>query len=58
VKPIDQPAFDIGKQLLTVVDLAEVQHMTLHHATTAHATVLNYAEGAVLLAVLPANLGA
>src|SRR5208282_5383204 len=46
------------RQLLRGIDLPEIQHVPLHHATTAHALVLNKAPGAVLLAVLPANLSA
>jgi hypothetical protein len=45
-------------QFLRGVDLPQIQHVSLHHAPTAHALVLDKAPGAVLLAVLPANLGA
>src|SRR5688500_4938378 len=45
-------------ELLRVVDLAQIQNMTLHHAPAADPAGLHNAEGPVLLAVLPANLGA
>jgi hypothetical protein len=43
------------RQLLRRVDLAEIQHRTLHDPPTAHAAVLDKAPVAVFLAVLPAN---
>src|SRR5580765_2174507 len=43
------------RQLLRVVDLAEVKHMPLHHAPVSHALVLDNAEVAVLLAILLPN---
>ncbi|MBV8936128.1 MAG: hypothetical protein JO095_10015 [Alphaproteobacteria bacterium] len=42
--------------LLAVVDLAQIQHMALHHPAAGNAPVLDDAEIAMLLAVLPANL--
>jgi hypothetical protein len=43
------------RQLLRVIDLAEVEHMPLHYAPVGHALVLDNAEVAVLLAVLLPN---
>ncbi len=43
-------------QLLVVVDLAQIQHVALHHPTAGRALVLHHGVGAVLLAVLSANL--
>jgi hypothetical protein len=43
------------RQLLRVIDLAEVEHMPLHYAPVGHALVLDNAEIAVLLAVLLPN---
>src|SRR6266511_3352906 len=40
---------------LAVVDLAQIEHMPLHHASLADALALNNAPVAVLLAVLLAN---
>jgi hypothetical protein len=45
-------------QFLRGVDLAEIQHVSLNNTPAADALVLDKAPGAVLLAVLPANLGA
>ena len=42
---------------LTVVDLAQVQHLTLHHAIVEVADVLHHAPVTVFLAVLEAPLG-
>ena len=43
---------------LAVVDLAQVQHLALHHAPAAHAHVLHHAPVAVLLAVFEPFLAA
>jgi hypothetical protein len=43
-------------QLLRVVDLAEIQHLPLHHAPAGYTLVLDHAEVAVLLTVLLPNL--
>ncbi len=42
--------------LLTVVDLAQVQHLTLHRPPARHPAVLHDAPAAMLLTVLAANL--
>jgi hypothetical protein len=41
---------------LIVVDLAQIEHVSLHSPTAGYAAVLDDAPVAVLLAVLPANL--
>src|SRR6202022_489830 len=46
------------RQFLRVVDLAQVQHVPLHHSPAADPRVLDNAPVAVLLAILPANLAA
>jgi hypothetical protein len=46
------------RQFLRGVDLAQIQHVPLQHASAAHALVLDKAPVAVLLAVLLANRGA
>ena len=46
------------RQLLRVVDLAEIQHVPLHHAPAAEPRVLDNAPIAVLLAILPASFAA
>src|SRR5467141_4339506 len=46
------------RQFLRVVDLAEVQHVPLHHAPPGDPRVLDNAPVAVLLAILPANFAA
>jgi hypothetical protein len=46
------------RQFLGVVDLAQVQHMPLHHAPTGDPRVLDNAPIAVLLAILPADFAA
>jgi hypothetical protein len=46
------------RQFLRIVDLAEVQHVALHHPPTGYARVPNNAPAAVLLAILPANFRA
>jgi hypothetical protein len=46
------------RQFLRVVDLAQVQHVPLHHAPTADPRVLDNAPIAVLLAILPVNFAA
>jgi hypothetical protein len=43
------------RQLLRVIDLAQIQHMPLHHASADHTFVLDNAEVAMLLPVLPPN---
>jgi hypothetical protein len=40
---------------LRVVDLAQVQHVPLHHAPPGDPRILDNAPVAVLLAILPAN---
>ena len=52
---LDRPA---PRRPLAVVDLAEVQHLALHHPAVRAAAVLHHAPVAVLLAVLEASLGA
>jgi hypothetical protein len=44
------------RQLLGAVDLAQVQHVPLHHAATGDTRVLDNAPVAMLLAILPAVL--
>ena len=46
------------RRALAIVDLAEIEHLPLHHPTVAAAAVLDHAPVAVLLAVLEASLGA
>jgi hypothetical protein len=41
--------------LLRIVDLAQIQHVPLHHASSADRRVLDNAPLAVLLPILPAN---
>jgi len=43
-------------QFLRVVDLAQVQHVPLHHAPAADPRVFDNAPVAMLFAILPANL--
>jgi hypothetical protein len=43
------------RQLLGIIDLAQIEYVPLHHASAGHTLVLDNAEVAVLLAVLPAN---
>jgi hypothetical protein len=51
-----EPRFELA--LLRVVDLAQVQHVPLHHAPSGGPIVLDNAPVAMLLAILPANLAA
>src|SRR5260370_10684685 len=51
----DRPA---PRQFLRVVDLAQVQHVPLRHASPGDPRVLDNAPVAVLLAILPANFAA
>jgi len=44
------------RQLLRIVDLAQLQHVALHHAAVGNPRVFNNAPVAMLLAILPANL--
>src|SRR5208283_2345466 len=46
------------RKLLRIVDLAQIQHVTLHNPPAADAPVLHNAESPVLLAVPPPNLRA
>jgi hypothetical protein len=46
------------RRLLRIVDLAQVQHVPLHHAPSGHPRVLNNAPVAVLLAILVASFEA
>jgi hypothetical protein len=46
------------RQLLCVVDLAQVQHVPLYHAPPGNPRALDNAPIAMLLAILPANLAA
>src|SRR5205823_8599777 len=46
------------RQLLGVVDLTQIQHVPLHHASPGGPRVLDNAPVAMLLAILPANLAA
>src|SRR5271165_6978302 len=46
------------RKLLRIVDLAQIQHVTLHNPPAADAPILHNAESPVLLAVLPSNLRA
>jgi hypothetical protein len=46
------------RRLLTVVDLPQIQDVTLYNAPAGAAPVLDDAPGAMVLAVLAANLGA
>jgi hypothetical protein len=46
------------RQFLRIVDLAQVQHVPLHHAPAGDPRVLDNAPVAVLLAILPANFAA
>ena len=55
LKNLDRPP---PRQFLQIVDLAQVQHVALHHAPAGHPRVFNNAPVAVLLAILPANFGA
>jgi hypothetical protein len=43
------------RQFLSVVDLAQIQHVPLHHAPAGDPRVLDYAPVAVLLAILAAT---
>jgi hypothetical protein len=52
------PRSTAARQLLRVVDLTQVQHVSLHHAPPGDPRVLDNAPIAVLLAILPANLAA
>jgi hypothetical protein len=47
-----------SRRLLAVVDLPQVQNVTLYNAPAGAAAVLDNAPGAMVLAVLAANLGA
>jgi hypothetical protein len=53
IERLDRPA---PRSALAVIDLAKIQHVSLHRATARHPAVLHNAPVAVLLAVLPANL--
>jgi hypothetical protein len=44
-------------RLLGIVDLAEVEHLALHHPPVGHPAILHHAPVAVLLAVLLTRLG-
>src|SRR5215469_3211354 len=46
------------RRSLIVIDLAQIQHMPLHRATTADAPVFHDTPVAMFLAVLPADLAA
>jgi hypothetical protein len=50
VKCLDRPA---PRSTLAVTDLAQIQHVSLHHAPARHPAVFHDAPVAVLLAVLP-----
>jgi hypothetical protein len=50
VEPFDHPA---PRRVLAIVDLAQIQHRTLHHATARAALAFDNAPVTVLLAVLP-----
>ena len=52
---LDRPA---PGRPLAVVDLAEIEHLPLHHTAVAVAAVLDHAPVTVLLAVLETSLGA
>jgi hypothetical protein len=53
--PSKTPIDFAPRELLAVVDLAQIQNLALHHATSGHAAVLDNAELSVLLAVLLPN---
>jgi hypothetical protein len=46
------------RQFLRIVDLAQIQHVPLHHAPAGDTRVLDNAPIATLLAILPADLAA
>ena len=55
---MNSPRSTPPRQLLRVVDLAQIQHVPLHHAPPGGPRVLDNAPIAMLLAILPANFAA
>ena len=49
-------SLSLPRKILRIVDLAQIQNVTLHHPAAANAPVLNDAESPVILAVPPGNL--